>query len=95
MSEPAEHCRPADQDDPQSSTGESADMNTNEARAKARAAREAVQAVAKRQTSGHTGGVGKALKRYLAAEAFHERRREAEGVAEEEPTGGTEDKSST
>jgi hypothetical protein len=53
-------------------------MKTNERAENARAAAEAAEAVAKRESSGHHSAVEDVLKRYLAAEAFHERRREDE-----------------
>jgi hypothetical protein len=61
-------------------------MSTNARAENARAAAEAVEAVVKRQSSGNHSAMEDALKRYLAAEAFHEHRREDEGSAKDMST---------
>jgi hypothetical protein len=58
-------------------------MSTNANAENARAAAEAVEAVVKRQSSGNQRVMESALMRYLAAEAFHERRREVEATNED------------
>lgn len=61
-------------------------MNTNGTVEDARAAAEALEAVAKRKSTGHRSAED-VLQRYLAAEAFHERRRrEGEANAADEST---------
>lgn len=65
-------------------------MDANERAEDARAAREAVEAVAGRGTSGRTTAVEQALRRYLEAEAVHEARvlRREDEQARDEKTGG-------
>jgi len=61
-------------------------MSTNARAENARAAAEALEAVVKRESSGHHSAMEDVLTRYLAAEAFHERRREDEATAGDKTT---------